>query len=580
MLENRYYWRNREMRKHVAIMDGRLSPTLILKNATYLNSYTKQWLQAHIWIYHDRIVYVGAKMPENKAEAEIVDCSGRYLVPGYIEPHTHPFQLYNPQELALHAAKYGTTTLINDNIMWLFLLEKEKAFALLDAFNRLPVSMYWWARFDSQTALADEEAYFNTEEVLEWLVHPAVAQGGELTGWPSLLDGDDRLLYWLQESKRYGKPVEGHLPGASEKTLTKMKLLGVNADHESISGEDVIKRLQLGYQVGLRYSSIRPDLPKLLEDILAAGCSTFENMTMTTDGSTPAFYKHGLMNICIDIALEKGVPLEDAYQMATINAAKHFGLQEQLGCIAPGRYAHINILEAKNNPHPVSVLAKGKWVLKDHQNQSVRTKMDWNRYGLGPLELDWDLDKGDLQFSIPIGLEMVNDVIIRPYAIETDITLDTLPTNTDDAFLVLMDKNGQWRVNTTIKGFTKELGAIVSSYSTTGDHVLLGKSKSDMLIAWQRMKALGGGIVAAHQGETVFELPLELGGAMFAGDMHTLIDKEKTLRELLKAYGYRFDDPVYSILFLSATHLPYIRITQQGIIDVKKREVLFPAIMR
>src|SRR5699024_2637475 len=113
-------------------------------------------------------------------------------------------QLYNPQELALHAAKYGTTTLINDNIMWLFLLEKEKAFALLDVFNRLPVSMYWWARFDSQAALVDEEAYFNTEEVLELLVHPAVAQGGELTGWPSLLDGDDRLLYWLQESKRYG----------------------------------------------------------------------------------------------------------------------------------------------------------------------------------------------------------------------------------------------------------------------------------------------------------------------------------------------------------------------------------------
>src|SRR5699024_12315703 len=100
-----------------------------------------------------------------------------------------------------------------------------------------------------------------------------------------------------------------------------------------------------------------------------------------------------------------------------------------------------------------------------------------------------------------------------------------------------MDKNGQWRVNTTIKGFTKELGAIVSSYSTTGDHVLLGKSKSPMLIAWQRMKALGGGVVAADQGETVFELTLELGGAMFAGDMPTFIDKVNTLRELLKAYS-------------------------------------------
>src|SRR5690625_6712986 len=105
--------------------------------------------------------------------------------------------------------------------------------------------MYWWARYDSQTALREEETYFNTEELLSWLSHESVVQGGELTAWPRLLDGDDRLLYWIQETKRLGKPVEGHLPGASEKTLTKMKLLGVSADHESVTGKDVMKRLQL-----------------------------------------------------------------------------------------------------------------------------------------------------------------------------------------------------------------------------------------------------------------------------------------------------------------------------------------------
>lgn len=580
MLENKYYWRNRELREHVKVIDGTALPTLILTNSTYLNVYTKQWLQANIWIVNDRIVYVGDKFPENTTGIEIVDCKGKYLVPGYIEPHAHPFQLYNPEELANHAARFGTTTLMNDSLMWHFLSGKKKAFTLLEDFNKLPISMYWWARFDSQTALQDEEALFNTEEVLSWLNHPSVIQGGELTSWPSLLAGDDRLLYWIQETKRLGKPVEGHFPGASEITLTKMKLLGVNADHESMTGEEVIRRLRLGFHVGLRHSSIRPDLPKLIEEIVAENLQAYDNLTMTTDGGTPEFYEKGLINICIDIAIKKGIPPIEAYRMASYNAARHFRLDEQLGSIAPGRIANINILKESDNPHPESVLAKGKWIVKDSEAQVLDSVIDWNKYDIGALTFDWELGENDLQFSVPIGLDMINDVIIKPYAIDTDVTLEKLPVNRRDAFLLLFDRNGQWRVNTTLRGFTNKLGAIASSYSSTGDLVFIGKNKPDILLASNRLKEMGGGIVLVHEGEVLLEIPLTIGGTMFNGSMTELIAKEKQLKKLLKQFGYAFNDPVYSILFLSSTHLPFIRVTQQGIIDIKKREVLFPAIMR
>src|SRR5690625_65713 len=170
------------------------------------------------------IVYFDTKITTSDEEVEIVNCAGKYLVPGYIEPHAHPFQLYNPEELAIKAATHGTTTLINDNLLFLFLVDKKKAFTLLEDFTRLPISMYWWARYDSQTALLDEETYFNTERVFSWLKNDLIVQGGELTSWPQLLDGDDRLLAWIRETERLGKQVEGHFPGASEKTLTKMKL--------------------------------------------------------------------------------------------------------------------------------------------------------------------------------------------------------------------------------------------------------------------------------------------------------------------------------------------------------------------
>ncbi|GAB4074475.1 adenine deaminase C-terminal domain-containing protein [Barrientosiimonas marina] len=579
MIDNQY-WRNRELRQHVAVIDGTAEPTIVLKNGTYLNTYTKQWLKANIWILHDRIVYVGDQLPEKSGSAEIVDCEGMYLVPGYIEPHAHPFQLYNPEELASHGAETGTTTFINDNLVWHFLLDQKKAFSIIEAFDQLPVSMYWWARFDPQTLLKQGEDFFSTNRVLRWLDHPSVIQGGELTAWPRLLDGDDRLLYWIQESNRRGKPVEGHLPGASEKTLTKLKLLGVAADHEATTGKEAIQRLQSGYQTGLRYSSIRPNLPALLEEMLAEGLAVFDHVTMTTDGSTPSFYENGIMNLCIRIAIQKGVPLADAYRMASHNAADHYGLLEDLGCIAPGRLAHINILAKKEDPTPVSVLAKGEWLVKDHQKLPEPSRIDWEHHGIQPIDFDWDLRLEDLQFSVPIGLDMVSDVIIKPYAIKADVTVDVIPETLDDAFLMLVDRKGKWRVNTAIKGFTDRLGGLASSYSTTGDLVFIGKSKQDLLLAWQRLKALGGGIVLVHDGEILFELPLALGGSMYAGNMEDLIAKEKQLKQWLQDFGYPFDDPVYAILFLSATHLPYTRVTQQGVVDVKKREALFPATMR
>ncbi|WP_156291010.1 adenine deaminase C-terminal domain-containing protein [Oceanobacillus salinisoli] len=579
MFANDNYWRNRELRQHVKVIDGLESPTLILKNGTYLNVFIKEWIKANIWIYDDRIVYVGEKFPENTDHAEIIDCEGKYLVPGYVEPHSHPFQLANPEELANHAARFGTTTLINDNLMWHFLLDKKKAFSLIDEFNNLPMSMYWWARFDSQTALQDEGEVFNTDDILSWITHPSVVQGGELTSWPSLLNGNDRLLYWIQETKRHGKPIEGHLPGASEKTLTKMKLLGVTADHEPITGEEVLRRLRLGYSVSLRNSSIRPDLPQLVEEILDLGLSNYDNLTFTTDGSTPAFSKKGLINVCIDIAIKKGIPLEDAYRMGSYNAARHFRLDETLGSIAPGRIAHINILDSKENPHPVSVLAKGQWVLKEKEKQELLTKINWEKYGIAPLAFDWELEQNDVQFSMPMGLEMVNNVIVKPYTINIDITPEELPKDKEDAFLLLIDRNGKWRVNTTIKGFTNRLGAIASSFSSSGDLIFIGKSKKDILLAWKRLKEIGGGIVLVHEGEVLTDLPLSLGGMMSMESMDDIIEKEKQIKAYLKEFGYNYDDPIYNILFLSATHLPYVRITQQGIIDIKKREVLFPATM-
>lgn len=580
MAERVERWTKKQIRKQLQIIRGEVAPTICLKNATYLNSVRKKWLKTNIWIYEDRIIYVGKDMPQKVENTEIIDCSDRYLVPGYIEHHAHPFQLYNPHTLADYAAKRGTTTLINDNLVWFLNMEKKKALTLIEELDQLPTSMFWWCRYDAQTELEHEETVFSYSKMKAWLEHPLVIQGGELTAWPKVLQGDDSMLHWMQETRRLRKPIEGHFPGASERTLAQMALLGVGCDHEAMTGEEAIMRLDMGYTTSLRYSSIRPDLPKLLREILEFGLDDFSRVILTTDGSSPSFYEQGVMDMAIAIALEEGVRDVDAYAMATYNVARHYHLDDCVGMIAPGRIAHINILESRDNPIPIAVLAKGKWVKKDKASSDVAKQFPWKNYDVGPLALEWELTKDDMHFSMPLGMEMVNSVILKPYQISIDVTKDQIDKEINECFFMMVDRRGRWLINTVVKGFATSISGFASSYSNTGDIIIIGKNKKDMLIAFQQLKKLQGGIVLVEEGEVISSIKLDLYGIMSSKPMEVVIQEEKELVKALKERGYRFEDPIYSLLFFSSTHLPYIRITQRGIYDVKKKTVLFPSIMR
>ena len=581
MLEQRYRWKNRHLRMHVSVLDGKTSPTILLKNALYLNQTFRQWMRANIWIYEDRIVYVGENLPPNIETCEIIDCTNEILVPGYIEPHAHPFQLYNPLTLAAYASQFGTTTLINDNMALILHLKNREAFSLLRDLCSIPTTMFWWSRFDSQTEILNEEEIFSHSNVKSWLEHDAVLQGGELTGWPKLLNGDDMMLHWIQEAKRMRRQIEGHFPGASEKTLAKMMLLGADCDHEAMTGEEVYNRLMQGYMVSLRYSSIRPDLPQILDDMKRLGIEAYDRLLFNTDGSSSTFYEQGMNDQMIRIAIEKGVPVIDAYNMATVNIARYYNIAHLHGNIATGRVANINFLSSIENPTPVSVLAKGKWVKRNGVKvDDAYAMVNWNQYGLTPMKLDWDLSIDDLQFSMPFGIKMENSVITKPYSISIDASEDELSSDHDECFFTLIDRNGKWRINTLLKGFATTLPALASSYSNTGDIILIGKNKRDILHAFKRMKELGGGIVMVENAEVVCEVPLKLNGIMSDLAIEKLIEQEKRLLAELEERGYKFSDPIYSLAFFSATHLPYIRITQRGMYDVMNKTVLFPSIMR
>ncbi len=218
--------------------------------------------------------------------------------------------------------------------------------------------------------------------------------------------------------------------------------------------------------------------------------------------------------------------------------------------------------------------------MREGQPVEKEAPFNWKDYGIEPIKLDWELKEEELHFSMPMGIEMTNAVILKPYQTMLETAASELSTDHDESFFAMIDKKGKWLVTTTLKGFSTSVMGLASSYNYTGDIILIGKSLRAMVQAFNELKKQGGGLVLVENDEVIDQIQLPLLGMMSDASMEEIMEQERSFVNKLRERGYTHEDPMYSLQFFSSTHLPYIRVTQRGIYDVRKKRILFPAIMR
>jgi adenine deaminase len=103
---------------------------------------------------------------------------------------------------------------------------------------------------------------------------------------------------------------------------------------------------------------------------------------------------------------------------------------------------------------------------------------------------------------------------------------------------------------------------------------VLGTDPAAMARAAARVVEMGGGF--AFDGG--WSAPLEIDGLIASGGYERALRIERELTEAMLAAGYPFHDPLYSLLFASGDFLPEIRLTPVGVLEVKSRTVLAPAL--
>lgn len=577
-----------EMQKLIAVAKREQAGDVVIQHATLINVYTNELMEAHIAISGKHIAYVGSELPPCSDHTLVIDGRGYVLSPGYFEPHAHSTLFFNPATFAEKALRHGTTAIVHDNLELFMRLDEEQYLEALDAFAKFPVKMFWGARLDAQTANDEMVRRFAPERIRRLLAHPFVLQVGELTDWPRLLAGDEQMIENVLSAQSFGKRVEGHFPGASGGTLNAAAAAGVRACHESIRSDDVIQRLRLGMYATLRLSPIRPDLPELVKGLLKENICWSNRLMMTTDGPTPPMLEKGLTDYLLREAMEAGLEPITAYRLVTLNPATYYGLDGELGGIAPGRLADILFLRDLRQPRPQKVMAEGKMVAEsDKLNvelllpEVIRVASS-GKYG--PRKVEESL------FRLPVRTaqeQMEFPVIQLRDAVITTVHMETFPVRsgqldwTSNEGLVLaslIDRQGRWVCNGLLRGFARQLDGLAASVAVGGDLLVLGQDTAAMAKALRRLLELKGGVVLVDRQQVSFEIQLPIYSSMSPEPYDVIAAAAGQLYRHLREAGYVHLDPVYSLMFLPATHLPYVRLTPQGIYSVKERQVLYPSI--
>ena len=558
---------------------------LFLKGATVLNVYSGELLRMNVATKGDKILYVGTLSECAGEDTTVLDVSGRFLVPGYIEPHCHPWLLYNPLSFGQEAVRFGTTTFICDSLIFYLLMGLKKFESFMEGISDMPVKFYWTCRTAPQSPMACEDAVYSIENLRDLLQNAHIVSLGEITRWQDLLQGDDKVRELIGIARKLGKRVDAHTAGAKYERLNVLSRLGMESCHESINGQQLLDRVRLGLYVILRHSSLRPDLPELVKTIVSKGIST-DRMMLTTDGSTAGFHQEfGMSDSLIKIAIQGGIDPVSAYRMATINPATYFHMDGDLGGIAPGRFADILVLKNLDTPTPEMVISRGRMAAKNGASVEQFPQIQWETFFPRTCftEKSWKT-KGE-DFRIPAdGCSLRFPVINLINAVITgiewqDFSIRNGFLRVDEgkglSLIALMDKHGKWVTNGIIRGFADEVEGLASSYNTATEILAIGNDPEAMSAAVNRVLELRGGIVAFEGGKIAYELGLPLGGMLSDASMSTLAEKERELKGYLKGRGHPYHDPLFTFTFLPNDFLPDVRINYDGIVDIKGKKTLW-----
>ena len=568
---------------------GEKKADLVLKNCNLLSVYTREIIpKTQIAIFNDRIAYVGQDASHTLgSKTKIIDVNGKYVSPGFADPHLHIDQFVLPSEFAKKALLCGVTSLFSDPIDIVSVGGYKGFQEFLKLGENLPIRIFQVvpgglpvdAKFSNSNSLSLSQEKLAVK-------HPHVLGLGEVFSWTKVTLREPKTMKSLSAMLECDCIINGHTAGASDKKLNAYVSSGILSCHEPINFDQVLERLRLGMWIMIREGSIRRDLKEIIPRVLSHG--TYLNRLMfCSDGLDPLdIAKFGHIDHCIRESIKLGLKPIDAITMATKNNFDYYNMGKDLGGIAPGKFADILIFDDLKSFKPSQVFVGGNLVVSNGKIITLIKKKSIPGWIKKTVKLK-KFTKNDFLIK-----SKKKDVLANTIFLETEIItkIGSAQLKSVDGQVSASLDSDVWKVaafdrthgtNRHAIGFLENFGADIGAFASTwsfheNDLIVIGSNDSDMAVASNHLVKNQGGLVVVKSGKILASLPFQVAGIISTESFEKVTSNFEKINNSILDSGCNFSRPHLIPLFLPFLALPSVRILSGGIVDVKKRSYISP----
>ncbi|ATI40634.1 adenine deaminase [Pacificitalea manganoxidans] len=576
----------------VAVAAGRAPADTVIRGGIWVNVQTRETLENQdIAIADGRFAYCGPDASHCIGpDTQVIEAQGRYMIPGLCDAHMHVESgMLTPAEFARAVIPHGTTSMFTDpheiaNVLGLRGVRLMHDEALLQ-----PVNM--WTQMPScapsAPGLETTGHEITPDDVAEAMDWPGIIGLGEMMNFPGVVNGDAKMLAEIAATQAAGKTVGGHYASPDLGPAFHAYAAGGPADdHEGTQEADAIARVRQGMRAMLRLGSAWYDVESQITAITEKGLDPRNFILCTDDCHSGTLIHDGHMNRVVRHAIDCGCDPLIALQMATINTATHFGLEREIGSIAPGRRADV-ILTSDLRALPIEmVIARGVVVAEGGEIQVDCPHLDWPDDARATVHLGRDLTAQDFEIAAPDGAESARVKVIgvvenqaptRALSADLPVREGLIEGAGDTCQIALVERHrGTGGVtNAFVSGFgyTGRM-ALASTVAHDSHHmIVVGTDRAMMAAAANRLGEVGGGVTLWAEGEERALVELPIAGLMSDSPAAEVAARAQALGQAMAASGCTLNNAYMQHSLLALVVIPELRISDLGLVDVTRFEL-------
>ena len=565
-----------QLNEKIRVASGEGKADLLIKNGRVVDVFSGEIEKKDVAIYRGIIIGFG-----DYSARKIIDVKGDFLCPGLIDGHVHiESSMVTIPEFARAVLPNGTTSVIIDPHEIANVLGQDGIRFMAESAEGVPLNVFVMIpSCVPATHMETSGAILRATDLKPLLKEPWAIGLAEMMNFPGVIHRDSEVLKKIEMAK--GKRIDGHAPSLSGKGLFAYLVAGIRSDHECTVLKEAKEKLKNGVWIMIREGTTARNLKDLLPMVTPKNSRRF--LFVTDDRHPKELLEWGHINSMVKQATKWGLDPILAIQMATLNAAEYFRLDD-LGAIAPGYRAdiitfdHLGRFQIRKVFKDGILMAENGNILIPSAGRSSVSSTLRRKLQIKPVRKEHLLLRSDEPLAKVIQLipgQIVTKKVMKKIFLREEVAY---PNPKEDILKIVVVERHRATGNIGIgfvQGFGLKKGAIGSTVAHDSHNlVIVGMGDSDILKTIEVIQSLGGGLAAISDGKVLASLPLPIAGLMAELSVHEVNRRLEDLLRAAKSLGCKLPDPFMTLSFLSLPVIPELKITDKGLVDVNQFKIV------